>query len=51
MKTESKGVAPEIVAAISAAVQMMTSSQVVAIRIKRSDAWAMSARGGMTRQF
>ena len=49
MKTEAKGVSPEVVAAISAAVQMMTSNQVIAVRIKRSDIWAMSARGGLAK--
>ncbi|MCH3959064.1 MAG: methylmalonyl-CoA carboxyltransferase [Selenomonas sp.] len=51
MKTEAKGVSPEVVAAISAAVQMMTSNQVIAVRIKRSDVWAMSARGGLAKPF
>ena len=51
MKTEAKGVSPEIVAAISAAVRMMTENKVIAVRIKRSDLWAVSARGGLARPF
>ncbi|HBT80160.1 MAG: methylmalonyl-CoA carboxyltransferase [Selenomonas sp.] len=40
-------VTPEIVAAIMAAVQMMTKNKVVAIRIRRSsNEWSLSARGG-----
>ena len=34
----------EIVAAISAAVEMMTGKKVMAVRIKRSDAWTMAGR-------
>lgn len=51
MKTEVKNVSPEVVAAITAAVQMVTANKVVALRIKRSDAWVMAARGGMARQL
>ncbi len=40
-------VTPEIVAAIMAAVQMMTKNKVVAVRIRRaSNEWSLSARGG-----
>ncbi|MDD6383632.1 methylmalonyl-CoA carboxyltransferase [Mitsuokella jalaludinii] len=47
MKIDAKKVSPEVVAAISAAVQMMTGNRVIAVRIKRtSNAWAMAARGG-----
>ena len=46
MSNKAKDVEPEIVAAISAAVQMMTANKVVAVRIKRSDIWAQAARGG-----
>ena len=49
MKTEAKGVTPEVVAVISAAVQSMVGSKVIAVRIKRSDVWALSARGGMVK--
>jgi len=41
---QPKEVSPEVVAAISAAVQMMGGGQVRAIRVRRSDAWVMSAR-------
>ena len=51
MKTEANGVSPEVVAAITAAVQMMMSNKVIAVRIKRSDVWALSARGGLAKQF
>ena len=51
MKTEAKGVSPEIVAAISAAVRMMTENKVIAVRIKRSEAWAVSGRGGLARRL
>ena len=40
----TKEISPEIVAVISAAVQMMGGGKVRAVRIKRSDAWVMSAR-------
>ena len=47
MKIYASDVRPEVVAAISAAVQMMTGNQVVAVRIKRaSNAWNLAARGG-----
>ena len=47
MKINAKDVSPEVVAAISAAVQMMTGNKVVAVRIKRtSNAWNLAARGG-----
>ena len=47
MKIQAKNVTPEVVAAISAAVQMMTGNKVVAVRIKRaSNAWNLAARGG-----
>jgi len=39
-----KEIKPEIVAAISAAVQQMMGNKVVAVRIKRSDVWAIAAR-------
>lgn len=42
-------VAPEVVAAITAAVQQMTGNKVIAVRIKRSDVWALAARGGMAK--
>ncbi|MBQ1416070.1 MAG: methylmalonyl-CoA carboxyltransferase [Selenomonas sp.] len=51
MKTEANGASPEVVAAITAAVQMMMGNKVIAVRIKRSDVWALSARGGLARQF
>lgn len=37
-------VSEEIVAAITAAVEAMTGNKVMAIRIKRSDAWTMAGR-------
>ena len=40
----SKESSPEVVAAISAAVQMMGGGKVRAVRIKPSNAWIMSAR-------
>ena len=40
----SKEISPEVVAAISAAVQMMGGGKVRAGRIKPSNAWIMSAR-------
>lgn len=51
MKTEANGVSPEVVAAIAAAVQTMMSNKVIAVRIKRSDVWALSARGGLSKPF
>lgn len=47
MKIDAKGISPEVVAAISAAISMMTANKVVAVRIKRSEAWAMAARRGL----
>ena len=47
MKINVSDVRPEVVAAISAAVQMMTGDKVIAVRIKRtSNAWNLAARGG-----
>lgn len=40
----SKDVKPEVVAAITAAVQSMAGSQVIAVRIKRSEGWTMANR-------
>ena len=39
-----KEIKPEVVAAISAAVQQMMGDKVIAVRIKRSDVWAIAAR-------
>ncbi len=39
-----KEIKPEVVAAISAAVQQMMGNKVIAVRIKRSDVWAIAAR-------
>lgn len=39
-----KEIKPEVVAAISAAVQQMMGDKVIAVRIKRSDVWALAAR-------
>lgn len=48
MRLDVRGVSPETVAVIAAAVQMMTKPEhkVIALRIKRSDEWSLSARGG-----
>lgn len=48
MRLDVRGVSPEIVAVIAAAVQMMTKPEhkVIALHIKRSDEWSLSARGG-----
>ena len=46
MKINASDVRPEVVAAISAAVQMMTGNKVIAVRIKRtSNAWNLADRG------
>ena len=39
-----KEIKPEVVADISAAVQQMMGNTVIAVRIKRSDVWALAAR-------
>lgn len=44
MSEKNESVKPEIVAAITAAVQAMLGKGVVAVKIKRSDAWAMAGR-------
>ncbi len=44
MSKNNGAVSEEIVAAITAAVESMTGKKVKAVRIKRSDAWAMAAR-------
>lgn len=49
MRFDVRGVSPEVVAVIAAAVQMMMMQpehKVVALRIRRSDEWSLSARGG-----
>lgn len=48
MKIDAKGISPEVVAAISAAVTMMTSNQVIAVSIKRSEPWATAGRRKLT---
>ena len=44
MKDDKQAVSPEVVAVISAAVQMMVGKKVVAVHIRRSDAWVMAGR-------
>ncbi len=44
--SNNKEVSPEIVAAITAAVQQMMGDKVIAVKIRRSDIWAQFARGG-----
>ena len=44
MKIDAKDVKPEVVAAITAAVQMMAGSKVVAVSIKPSTAWSRAGR-------
>ncbi|HJF85760.1 MAG TPA: hypothetical protein K8V65_08880 [Megamonas hypermegale] len=44
MANNNAPISEEIVAAISAAVEMMTGKKVMAVRIKRSDAWTMAGR-------
>jgi len=44
MKIDAQNISPEVIAAISAAVQMMVGKKVVAVRITRSDAWVMAGR-------
>lgn len=39
-----QNIKPEVVAAITAAVQQMMGSQVVAVKIKRSDYWMLAGR-------
>ncbi len=55
MKIEAKGVEPEVVAAIAAAIEMMLSKgkdkaaarHPIAVRIRRtSHEWSLAARGG-----
>lgn len=41
---QAKEISPEVIAAISAAVQMMGGGKVRAVRIQRSEAWVLSAR-------
>jgi len=40
----NENVKPEVVAAITAAVQQMMGSQVVAVKIKRNDIWTLAGR-------
>ncbi len=40
----NNAVSEEVVAAITAAVEMMIGKKVIAVRIKRSDAWTMAGR-------
>lgn len=44
MQVKANGATPEVVAVISAAVQAMVGSRVVAVRIKRNEAWTMAGR-------
>lgn len=49
MKIDAKGISPEVIAVISAAVGMMVGNRVVAVRIKRNDIWAVTGRQMMAR--
>lgn len=54
MKVKASNVPPEVVAAITAAVQMMLTREkrkLVAVHIKRSDTWALSTRGGLIKNI
>lgn len=54
MEIKAKNVPPEVVAAIAAAVQMMLAPEkrkLVAVRIQRSDTWALSTRGGLIKNI
>lgn len=54
MQIKASNVPPEVVAAIAAAVQMMMTREkkkLVAVRIKRSDTWALSTRGGLIKNI
>ena len=44
MANNNAPISEEIVAAITAAVEMMVGHKVMAVRIKRSDAWVMAGR-------
>lgn len=44
MSNKNTAVNEEIVAAITAAIEAMTGKKIKAVRIKRSDAWAMAGR-------
>lgn len=44
MKIDAQNVKPEVVAAITAAVQMMAGSKVVAVNIRPSSAWSKAGR-------
>lgn len=46
---QTKEILPEVIAAISAAVQMMGGGKVRAVRIKRSEMWVLSARSTVHR--
>ena len=44
MANNNAAVSEEVVAAITAAVEMMLGHKVTAVRIKRSEAWVMAGR-------
>lgn len=44
MAKNNAPISEEVVAAITAAVEMMVGKKVMAVRIKRSDAWVMTGR-------
>ncbi len=44
MKIDAKNVSPEVVAVITAAIQSMMGSNVVALKIKPSTVWAQVGR-------
>lgn len=44
MANNNAPISEKVVAAITAAVEMMIGKKVMAVRIKRSDAWVMAGR-------